>query len=344
MNGMRVVFHQPRECAMEKWDVPEHLKADEALVRTEASLVSPGTELALYSGKHTGITNREAHYQVAYPIHPGYCAVGRIERVGESVGAFKPGDRVFSLAPHASHWVTATGNLQHVPEGVEAHEAAFTQLAFISLNGVRAADLQLGESVVVTGLGLIGLLAVRFAKLAGAFPILGADLSENRRKLSQVMGTDSAWDPREEGFAAAVKAQTAGRLADVVIEASGNPQAIAQAAKLVRNGGRLVILGSPHGKVEFDFYTHIHARHVRMIGAHINSGIHPETARDPWGVQRNREYFYHLVRNGEFPLNALISDHRRPDEFPAIYEAALQPGYPGLGVVVDWTAPVPALA
>ncbi len=337
MNERRVIFPRQRACELEAFALPERLQPDEVAIRTEATLVSPGTELAIYSGKHSAFATSNNTW-VKYPHQPGYCLVGRVERIGAAVTALAVGDRVFALAPHASACVCRAHDLQRVPAGVSVDAALFAQLAAISLNGARLANLKLGEAVIVTGQGLVGLLATRFAKLSGAFPLIATDLSEKRRQLAQAYGADAALDPRAPDFTEQIKQLTDGRLADVVIESSGNPKVIAQAAELTRKGGRLVLLGSPHGKVEFDFYSLIHARNIRLIGAHISSAFHAETPEDCWTVRRNRDCFFQLQAGGRLDVTPLITEHRTPEDFPAIYEATLSPDNPSLGVIVDWSA------
>ena len=126
---------------------------------------------------------------------------------------------------------------------------------------------RLGETVVVLGLGLIGQFAAQLARVAGARPVIGVDLFPNRVEIAQAGGI-CALNPNESDVAQTVNAVTAGRMAEVVIEATGNPAVIPQALELAGDGGRVVLLGSPRGTVEIDPYSAVHHKGVSLIGAH----------------------------------------------------------------------------
>ena len=165
----------------------------DVLVETEVSLISPGTEGAsLLALPNTG---------TEFPQYPGYSNVGRVLEVGGEVEGIKPGDRFSSHGAHASHVVIQSlpehsvrrGTLDGidpssskqtlrrsalVPDGLGSDTAAFANLCAISLQGVRKARIELGESVLVIGQGLVGNLAAQFARLDGGYPVMAADLSE----------------------------------------------------------------------------------------------------------------------------------------------------------------------
>ena len=125
------------------------------------------------------------------PLALGYSSAGEILELGASVTGFKVGDRVAcaggGYASHAEIVYVPRNLMVKIPEGVSDEDAAFATIGAIALQGIRVADLRLGEKVVVIGLGLLGLLAVQLVKAAGCM-VLGTDLNPDRVKLAVELG------------------------------------------------------------------------------------------------------------------------------------------------------------
>lgn len=334
MKAHRAVFPQPNQCRIVPFDLPDEPAADQVLIETQLSLISPGTETVIFTGKHSNFHGGTAPWP-RFPFYPGYSCVGRILKTGVEVQDYHPGDRVFVPGTHASHHVTSTAGLVRVPEEVPAESAAFAELATIAMNGVQMAQIRLGESVLVVGLGIVGILASRFAKLSGALPLLAADLSAARRQLAPLFGVDHVINPQTEQIGDRLRMLPGGR-ADVVIEATGVSRVVSECLGWTRNGGRVILLGSPHGKVEIDFYTDVHARNLQIIGAHISAANSPFLSPVPWTKERNRAIFMELVRRGELPLQSLIRERITPDELEETYLELAKVSEAPAGIVIDW--------
>ncbi len=125
----------------------------------------------------------------------------------------------------------------------------FFRLVAIALQGVRKAKIELGESVVVLGAGLIGLLAVQLAKLSGGFPVISTDLADIRLDVAQKIGADFVLKV-DESLPSRVNELTCGG-AHVAIEATESPEAIPLSFQLTRRMGRVILLGSPRGDTKF---------------------------------------------------------------------------------------------
>jgi NADPH:quinone reductase-like Zn-dependent oxidoreductase len=136
-------------------------------------------------------TVEAAFNRLDQPMPLGYSSSGVIEAIGEGVQGFKPGDRVAcaggGYAVHAEYALVPQNLLALLPDNVDFHAAAFTTLGAIALHGFRLSGAQLGETVGVIGLGLLGLLAVGIAKAAGC-QVFGVDLEETRVSLAKAMG------------------------------------------------------------------------------------------------------------------------------------------------------------
>src|ERR1051326_8744863 len=265
MNASRVVFTGPRHVELQESPIEEP-GPGQARVRTRCTLIRTGTELTALTGDFP--ENSAWSRYIRYPWTAGYSHVGEVEVVGEGVEAISPGDQLTSHAPHADRALITVARAERVPPGVKAEEAGFLPLAQITLNGVRQAEVILGESVVILGAGLIGQLTARFCQLAGARPVMLADQSETRLAFARDTGCELVHVASDAARVDAVSQGTRGRMADVVIEASGNPALIPPALRLARRRGRVVILGSPRGPVSLDFHDEVHTLGLRVIGAH----------------------------------------------------------------------------
>ena len=240
MESLAILFTGPQAVELRRLPVPDP-GPGEVLVRTTKTLISTGTECIAYAHLIEPGTNWER--MVQYPWAAGYSHAGVVEAVGEGVADLRAGDRVASFHRHGQYaWGPAEGFLP-VPEGVTDEEGAFYALTTVVQNAVRKAEHELGDTVVVIGLGILGQLVVQYARLMGAREVIAVDLSEGRLAMAAehgatatlCMGADAAREPLAD--------LTGGRLADVVYDVTGNPAVFAPAQRLARRFGRLVLLG-----------------------------------------------------------------------------------------------------
>ena len=127
-------------------------------------------------------------------------------------------------------------------------------------------------------------------------------------------------------------------MAEVVIEATGNPHVVAQALDLAGDGGRVVLLGSPRGTAEIDLYRAIHHKGVSLIGAHARVSGHPYTTQDPWTRERNLDLVLDLFADGSLLSEGLISHRIQPDDVGETYEMLVERPNSFLGVLIEWKA------
>ncbi len=178
----RVLYADRGVVALESCPLPVPA-AGQLLIRTTASLISPGTERAWF----LGLANTPA----TYPQTAGYSNVGQVVQVGAGVTGWQVGDRAASAAHHAAYVAVNAAECVPVPAGLADEEAAFFNLASIALQGVRKARVELGEPVVVIGGGLIGLMAVQLARLSGALPAMVVDKNPGRLEFAELIGADA---------------------------------------------------------------------------------------------------------------------------------------------------------
>jgi len=330
----KVVFTGVKQVKLEPCEMPSP-GPGQMLVRTIKTAVSTGTELTILTGDYPE-GSKWGEYGT-FPFDAGYSNVGEVVEVGEGVTRFSAGDRVASSARHCSYALVGDGPQTHaVPEGVSDEAAALYMLVQIAIHGVRRAGVQMGESVVVYGLGVIGQFALQLARIDGARPAIGVDLSPLRRELAQSLGADLVIDGADDDIAAQVKAATRGRMADCVIEITGIGELIPAEMDLLRRMGRIVILSSPRGETSFDFHDYCNSPSLTIIGVH--NGSHPqyETPYNPWTPARNVEFIFDLIASGELHVDELVTHRYCWENAVDAYEMLIADRGQAGAVILDW--------
>jgi 2-desacetyl-2-hydroxyethyl bacteriochlorophyllide A dehydrogenase len=336
MKAKRVVFPAKRRCELEEFDVPERPDGNQVLVESRASLISAGTEMGIYTGAHSGVSDPENRF-AKYPFHPGYATAGVVLATGPQTSLFKPGDAVLVQEPHATHAVCDEQELVPIPEGVSLEQAPLARLAAISLHGVRMANIHLGESALVMGQGLIGLCATLAAHLEGARPLLAVDLDESRLKLARTLGADAGLNPSRGPLGEAVGKVLNGGKVEHLIVATAVGSVVPQAMALLRPCGNLILLGGAHGVVEMDLYKTIHRRAFHVIGAHEGGAPASETPYFRWTMRNNLICVLNLMARREFDPGSLITQSCGPDGVAALFESAAESPQTHLGMIIRWT-------
>jgi predicted dehydrogenase len=316
-----------------------------ALVRSRVSLISAGTEkqivdlaraslagkamarpdlvrqtLRKVKAEGVGAVARKVFAKLDTPFPLGYSLAGEVSEAGAGAGV-AAGDRVAcagaGIANHAEYNAVPKNLMVRIPEGVDDEAASFVTVGAIALQSVRVAAPTLGERVVVTGLGLIGLLTVQLLKANGC-RVLGFDPSPARVALARELGADAAVS---ESLAAAVAGFTAGHGADaVIVTASTKSNApLNEAAEISRLKGRVVLVGmvgmtldrEPFYKRELDLRLSLSYGPGRHDPAYEIEGHDYPLAYVRWTEQRNMEAFLELVAAGRVTPDRLVT-HRFP--------------------------------
>ena len=341
-----VVFTKPRHVVLEKRAKPIP-GDDQVLIRTERSLVSTGTELTILRAEYA--PDSSWSWASRFPRTSGYSNVGTVIDIGSKVDRSWIGRRVATRAKHAAYVtsrVPVEGEMfdphrilmtAQVDGSVSKEEAAFFALALIALNGVRRAGIEMGHSVVIYGLGLIGQLTARFCRLAGAGLVLGVDIHEPRLdRLPKEKGYHGI-DPTNGSVREQLEILNRNRLADVVVECTGNQDLIPAELSLVRPQGKFLLFSSPSGPTTMDFNDLCLRDSLTIIGCHEDSHPLRSTPDNLWDRLRNAEYFFDLVANGRMDVSSLIT-HRIPyHEAPKAYEMLLEDRSHSLGVLFEWS-------
>ncbi|MDY7080490.1 MAG: bi-domain-containing oxidoreductase [Chloroflexota bacterium] len=321
VEGSVIVWPAPGRALLKGFDLPrpgDH----EIMILTHATLVSPGTERALFNGLPGA--------RPTYPFTPGYSGAGEIVMVGQEVTRFKVGDRVAAPLPHASVMVRTEKEAWPVPECVTMEQASFLWIGIIALQGVRKAQIQMGESVAIIGQGLIGQIATQLVASAGAYPITAVASSGARLPMAERSGANSIIN-LSQGHDALDAVE-----ADVVIDVTGHPSAFLTAVHCARPGGRVVLLGSNRGithDVNFELVGNLD---LTLLGAHIDSLPQLESFSAHWTALREGETFLQLIADSRLDVNKLITQRILPSEVERFYRSLSKGDKSIFGALFCW--------
>jgi 2-desacetyl-2-hydroxyethyl bacteriochlorophyllide A dehydrogenase len=313
-----VVFVAPRRVELREVDVEEPA-GDRVLVGTECSGISSGTELLAYRGEvDPGLALDETLGALAgtfaYPFRYGYSAVGRVLCAG---GGLREGQLVFAFHPHQERFVV--GGEPVVPvDGLDPAAVTMYPLVETALQVCLDAAPRLGETVVVTGLGAVGILIAALLGRTGA-EVLGCEPLPGRLAAAGAFGVDAV---PPEGLGDAVAERTGGRGADLVVEASGNPEALGPALELLAHEG-VALVCSWYGTrlAPLPLGAAFHRRRLAIRSTQVSTLPAALSAR--WDRGRRAELAWRLAR--ELPLGVLAT-HEFPFERAADAYACLDAG------------------
>ena len=285
---------------------------------------------------------------VASDIALGYSTAGTVLDTG-GIADFRPGQRVACAgAGNANHAevVSVPGNLvTPVPDEVPLRDAAFTTLGAIAMQGVRRAEPSLGESVVVVGLGLLGLITVQVLTAAGC-RVAGVEPVEARRELALTLGAELSLAP--EGAVAAVREWSGGAGADAAIVTAGSSSSaiVNSAVEMLRRKGRVVPVGAvgleldrpPLYQREADVLISTSYGPGRYDPTYEDAGVDYPLAYVRWTENRNMEEFLRLLAAGKLTVEPLV-DLELPAERAAEAYAAVRSDSPPLAAVLTYDGP-----
>jgi len=335
--GQALLLNAPRELAFEQLE-ERPLQPDEVRIRTLFSGISAGTELTQYRGTSPFMNRRwdeASRLFVAadepswpYPVRNlGYEEAGEIIEVGAATQGLKVGQRLYGTWGHRTHHIAASDYVRDrlLPEDADPRIGIFSHIGAVALNGVHDAQIRIGDTVAVFGLGVPGQIVVQAAARSGA-RVIAVDPDEGRRGVALKHGASVAISP--EGAAEQIKSETGGRGADSCIEVSGAPPALAEAIRTVAYSSRVVAMGFFQGEVAgLRLGEEFHHNRVQLICSQI-SGVAAE-ASYRWSKPRLWRTAVELQHAGLLDLIPLITHVAPFDDAPAMF-ARLDAGEPGL--------------
>ena len=335
-------------------DVPvPQIKLGHILVKTLRTLVSVGTERMLVDfGKANFIdkarqqpdkvmqvldkvktdgirpTYESVMNKLGQPLPLGYCNVGDVIAVGKGVTEFRIGDRVASNGPHAEYVLVPVNLAAKVPDGVSDEEAAFTVIGSIALQGIRLLNPLFGETVVVIGLGLIGLITAELLQANGC-RVIAFDMDVEKVRLAQEKGVTAINIGSGSDPVAVVQELTSQIGCDgVIITASNSSDEIMhQAAEMSRKRGRIILVGVVGLKLrrddlykkELSFQVSCSYGPGRYDEAYEQRGQDYPLAYVRWTEKRNFEAVLQAIAKGQLDVKSLITERVKLADYLQIY-------------------------
>lgn len=367
---MLQVLQSLRTGATDVVDVPAPaVQQGQVLIRTSRTLLSAGTERMLVEFGRAGwidkarqepdrvravvtkmstdgvLPTMEAIFnKLDQPLPLGYCNVGVALETGSGVSGIVVGDRVASNGRHAEVVCVPMNLCARIPDGVSDDEAAFTVVGAIGLQGVRLALPTLGEHVVVTGLGLIGLITVQLLRAHGCH-VLGIDLDPARLALArsfgaQVVDLSAGEDPVATGLAFS---RYRGVDAVIITASTASSEPVHQAALMSRKRGRIVLVGVTGLELSrVDFYEKELTFQVscsygpgRYDPSYEEKGIDYPPGLVRWTEQRNFEAVLDMISERRLDMKPLISHRFAIAEAARAYETMVASA-PSLGILLEY--------
>lgn len=280
------------------------------------------------------------------PLPLGYCNVGVVVEVGKGVEGFTVGDRVISNGPHADVVKVSKNLCALIPDNVDDESAAFVVVASIGLQGIRLALPTLGESFVVTGAGLIGLLTIQLLKAHGC-RVLAIDFDQSKLELAKQFGAEVCNPARGEDPVAAGLTFSRGQGVDgVIITAStSSSDPVIQAARMSRKRGRIVLVGVTGLELNrADFYEKELSFQVscsygpgRYDANYENKGQDYPLGFVRWTEQRNFVAVLDMMSSGKIDVKPLITHRFAFEDAPQAYDI-LTEDKSGLGILLSYTS------
>lgn len=336
-------------------EVPAPLvKKGHVLIQTSKTLVSLGTEKMLVEFGKSNLLSKarqqpekvkqvldkiksdgllptlEAVFnKLDEPLPLGYCNAGVVIEVGEGVSEFKVGDRVVSNGAHAEYVCVPKNLCALIPENVSDEEAAFTVIGSIGLQGIRLVNPTIGETIVVIGLGLIGLITAELL-IANGCEVIGFDFDDKKVALAQSKGV-KAFNAKGIDVVKTVEGITNGVGADAVIitASTKSDEVISQSAQMSRKRGRIVLVGviglninrADFFKKELSFQVSCSYGPGRYDEDYENRGIDYPLAYVRWTEKRNFETILGAIARGKLHVKPLITERVKLDDYMQIYGA-----------------------
>ena len=369
---MKQILQSLKTGATEVADVPcPAAKRGQLLIRTSRTLVSVGTErmlvdfgkagwiekarqqpdkvrMVLDKMKTDGImpTIEAVFNKLDQPLPLGYCNIGTVVEVGAGVVGFEVGDRVASNGKHAEMVSVPINLCAKVPVGVSDEEAAFTVLGSIALQGIRLVQPTLGEAVVVTGMGLIGIVTTQLLRAHGC-RVLGIDFDPKKLEIARRFGAETVDLSAGQDPVAAAEQFSRGRGVDAVIvtAATKSNEPMHQAALMCRKRGRIVLVGVTGLELSRDdfFKKEITFQVSCSYGPGRYDPNYEEKGQDypvgyvRWTEQRNLEAVLDMMADGRLDVKSLISHRFAVQNAEKAYEV-VGGSEPSLGILLEYSS------
>jgi len=308
---------------------------NECLLESVVSMISPGTELSRVFGLKVNAT---------YPVRPGYCTVAKVMKKGVELTQVNEGDLVLCLAPHGSHHRYSIGHrhervLYKLDPRLSPQEGAMIMMCWIALNGILPVDVKPFDTVVIFGMGNLGIFLSIYYKQMG-LKVIGVDPVEQRCDVARSVGISTCISCAPQDQEKTILELTKHKGADIVVDATGLSPVIETAIAVAAKHAQVVLLGSPRS----DYTTNvtpmlnaIHMRNIKVIGA-LNQ-LYPFEEKEGSRISQRRgmDYITELMVNKTIDVNRFITHTVKPEDIMSAYDGLMNHKELYTCVMVDWT-------
>jgi len=337
MNTKQIAFTKVNTAELLETSFPDELSEYEVLVKTEFSTISNGTEKANITGSDS-TSCFDAPAPAMFPRYCGYSTSGTVVKIGSKVTRVAPGDKVamYWSAHKSYNLINEKGVVKIEYDNVDMQSASICHIGCFPLAAIRKTKVEIGESALVMGLGILGLIAVKQLKVAGAAPIVAVDPVEKRRALALKYGADYAFDPSEEGFADKVKKVTDSG-ANVCIEVTGVGAGLNGALDCMKKFGRVALLGCTRSShFEVDYYRKVHGPGISLIGAHTMARPVEESSHGNYTTADDIRTQLKLLAMGRITYKDMIEEVHKPEECTEVFHRLVNDKEFPACVQFDW--------
>ena len=315
--------------------------AGQVRVKLVRSTISSGTERANVTGCNVVSIWDPPDAPVVWPRQSGYSSSGIVDAVGDRVA--------MSWTRHSEYIVVPEDHEYLLPDNVSFEAGALAHIATFPMAAIRKCRLELGESAIVMGQGILGQIAVMLLKCAGATPVIAADPIAEKREQALKIGADLALDPTAPDFRKKVLA--ACPLADsgiytgehasgvkVAIEVTGIGAGLNSVLDVMAPMGRVALLGCTRSSdFTVDYYHKVHGRGIAILGAHTWARPSCESSPGLFTHRDDAQAFLRLLSLGRLSVDGYVADVRSPADCGEVY-ARLAKGGAFPVTQFDWTA------
>jgi len=338
MKTHELVFTQPYQVKLQEREIDTSLAPHQALVESECSIVSAGTEGAGFTGLIQEMPSSRGK-QNMYPQTTGYGHLGRVLEVGSGVTMCQVGDRVLSFSNHASLVkADAVRCALPVPEDVAGEKVVFARMAGVSISALRSSTVQPGDTVLVIGQGLVGNFAAQLFQLAGA-EVMASEINPLRIEKAKACGIERVVNPNETDLKEYVMDWTGGQGVQIAIEAIGVSELVSEAVMLTRPYGETILLGTPRAPAVFDatpMLLKVHMEAIRMIGSLEWRWPPHEVNRCRHNIVENYRQIINWIVQDRIIVEPLLTHKASPVDCQQIFTGLTSDKDVYLSAVFDW--------
>lgn len=313
----------------------DNIGENQVAVKSVCTTVSAGTERANITASENTAPGEGGKL---FPRFLGYNCAGEVVKVGANVKRVSVGDKVVVYwSTHSNYNVVDESQVEKFDDTKVSYEdAAVSFISTFPLAAIRKVKLEIGESLMVMGLGILGQLAVKLARVAGACPIIACDPVKERREEALRNGADYAFDPFDKEFAGKVRAVADGGV-KTAIEVTGVGAGLDETLDCMAEFGRVALLGCTRSSdFSIDYYNKVHFPGITLVGAHTHARAKQESSHGNYTHNDDIKAVLKLLANGRLTLKDIVKETHKPSDCGEVYTRLVNDRNFPVGVQFDW--------